>query len=39
MASGDSTTLGVQLEPGHYAIICKITGHHQSGMHAEVNVT
>ncbi len=39
IASGSDTTLSVDLQPGHYVIICNITGHYEAGMHTELTVS
>ena len=35
---GDHPTLTVTLQPGHYVLICNITGHYSQGMHASFTV-
>lgn len=37
--SGDTRTLTVNLDPGHYVIICNLVGHYQQGMYYELTVT
>lgn len=32
-------TLTVDLEAGHYVVICNLPGHYRQGMHAELTVT
>ncbi|HEX9122863.1 MAG TPA: cupredoxin domain-containing protein [Actinomycetota bacterium] len=36
---GDTTTLSVNLEPGHYALICNIKGHYRMGMFGDLEVS
>lgn len=36
--SGETRTLSVNLEPGHYVLICNIVGHYQQGMHVGFTV-
>ncbi|HEX9121738.1 MAG TPA: cupredoxin domain-containing protein [Actinomycetota bacterium] len=36
---GDTTTLSVNLEPGHYALICNIKGHFRMGMFGDLEVS
>ncbi len=36
--AGKTKDLTVDLEPGHYVLICNITGHYQMGMHATLQV-
>jgi uncharacterized cupredoxin-like copper-binding protein len=36
--SGDTRTLSVTLDPGHYVLICNIVGHYQQGMHVGFTV-
>ena len=38
IAGGESKTLEVDLEPGHYALICNLPGHYEPGMHADFEV-
>jgi uncharacterized cupredoxin-like copper-binding protein len=35
---GASSTLTVNLAPGHYAIICNVPGHYAGGMHVDLTV-
>lgn len=35
---GDSATLVVTLEAGHYVLMCNLPGHFHQGMHAELTV-
>jgi uncharacterized cupredoxin-like copper-binding protein len=35
IAVGDTPTLSVDLQAGHYVIICNIPGHYAGGMHAD----
>lgn len=37
--AGDSKTLSVTLEPGHYVLICNIKGHYDKGLHADFDVS
>jgi uncharacterized cupredoxin-like copper-binding protein len=36
---GETQTLTVELEPGHYALICNLKGHVRMGMYADITVT
>ena len=36
---GTSVTLTVNLEAGHYALICNVEGHYTSGMHLDFTVS
>ena len=36
---GETATLNVTLEPGHYVIICNLEGHYRMGMRSEITVT
>lgn len=38
ITSGSSATLAVDLEPGHYVILCNLTGHYAKGMAANFTV-
>lgn len=38
IAAGQSKVLEVDLEPGHYALICNLPGHYQPGMYADFEV-
>jgi uncharacterized cupredoxin-like copper-binding protein len=38
IAAGRSKVLQVDLEPGHYALICNLPGHYQPGMYADFEV-
>jgi uncharacterized cupredoxin-like copper-binding protein len=38
IARGRATTATADLAPGHYVIICNVTGHYQLGMRAELTV-
>ena len=38
ITSGSSATLTVTLEPGHYVILCNLTGHYAKGMAADFTV-
>ena len=38
ITSGSSAELTVDLEPGHYVILCNLTGHYSKGMHADFTV-
>ena len=38
IAGGQSKTLEVDLEPGHYALICNIPGHYEPGMYSDFEV-
>ena len=38
IAAGQSKTLEVDLESGHYALICNLPGHYQPGMYADFEV-
>jgi uncharacterized cupredoxin-like copper-binding protein len=35
---GTTETLQVDLDPGHYVVICNIPGHYAGGMHADLTV-
>jgi uncharacterized cupredoxin-like copper-binding protein len=38
--SGSTATLTIDnLQPGHYVIICNITGHYEKGMHTDFTVS
>lgn len=39
IGAGESKTLTVTLEPGHYVLICNIKGHYQKGLHADFDVS
>lgn len=39
IAPGTSVTLTVNLEAGHYALICNVEGHYTSGMHLDFTVS
>lgn len=39
IAPGTSVTLTVNLEAGHYALICNVEGHYASGMHLDFTVS
>lgn len=39
IAPGSEATLTVTLAPGHYAVICNLPRHYQSGMRADLSVT
>lgn len=36
---GETATLNVTLDPGHYVIICNIKGHYRMGMESELTVS
>ena len=38
ITSGSTATLTVDLEPGHYVILCNLTGHYAKGMAADFTV-
>lgn len=38
IASGQAKVLEVELEPGHYALICNLPGHYEPGMYADFEV-
>jgi uncharacterized cupredoxin-like copper-binding protein len=38
IAPGANKTLEVELEAGHYALICNLPGHYEPGMHADFTV-
>jgi len=38
LAGGDTATLTVDLEPGHYALICNLKGHFRMGMSSDFTV-
>ncbi len=38
IAGGQSKPLEVELEPGHYALICNLPGHYEPGMYADFEV-
>lgn len=38
IASAATPTLSVDLQPGHYVILCNLTGHYGKGMHADFDV-
>jgi uncharacterized cupredoxin-like copper-binding protein len=35
IAPGESKPLNVDLEPGHYVLLCNLPGHYADGMHAD----
>jgi uncharacterized cupredoxin-like copper-binding protein len=35
---GSTKTLTLTLKPGHYALICNLTGHYKAGQHADLTV-
>jgi uncharacterized cupredoxin-like copper-binding protein len=35
---GNSEDLTVNLEPGHYVIMCNVEGHYKQGMHTDLTV-
>lgn len=37
--SGETRTLTLTLDPGHYVLICNLPGHYEQGMHVDFNVT
>ncbi len=39
IAPGTTVTLSVNLEAGHYALICNVEGHYNSGMHLDFTVS
>src|SRR5262245_28319313 len=39
LKAGTARDFTVSLAPGHYVLICNISGHYKSGMHADLNVT
>ena len=38
IGGGQNKVLEVDLEPGHYALICNIPGHYEPGMYADFDV-
>ncbi len=38
VAAGESKSATMDLEPGHYALICNITGHYRMGMFTDFEV-
>jgi uncharacterized cupredoxin-like copper-binding protein len=36
--SGETRTLTLNLDPGHYVLICNLPGHYQQGMHVDFTV-
>lgn len=38
IAPGADASLTLTLEPGHYVLICDVTGHYINGMHTELTV-
>lgn len=36
---GETASLSVTLEPGHYALICNLKGHYRMGMETDLTVT
>jgi uncharacterized cupredoxin-like copper-binding protein len=38
LAVGKSKTITLNLKPGHYALICNLPGHYQSGQHIDFAV-
>jgi uncharacterized cupredoxin-like copper-binding protein len=36
--AGATPSLAVDLQPGHYVILCNLTSHYQKGMHADFDV-
>jgi uncharacterized cupredoxin-like copper-binding protein len=36
--AGESASLTVTLDPGHYVIMCNLPGHFAQGMHVEITV-
>lgn len=38
LAGGDTATLTVELEAGHYALICNLKGHFRMGMYSDFTV-
>jgi uncharacterized cupredoxin-like copper-binding protein len=38
IAPGTNTTLGVNLEPGSYVLVCNLPAHYEAGMHAAFTV-
>jgi len=36
---GQTSTLTLDLKPGHYALICNLPGHYKGGMYADFTVT
>ena len=38
IAAGTATSLAVDLSPGHYILICNVSGHYPSGMHTDFTV-
>ena len=39
IAAGASVTLTVNLDAGHYALICNVEGHYPAGMHLDFTVS
>ena len=38
MEPGTTMTLSLDLAPGHYAVVCNLSGHYAMGMHQDFNV-
>ena len=38
IAAGETATLTVELEPGHYVIVCNLPVHYSKGMRADFDV-
>ncbi len=38
IAAGATPSLAVDLQPGHYVILCNLTSHYQKGMYADFDV-
>jgi uncharacterized cupredoxin-like copper-binding protein len=38
MEPGTTMSLSLDLAPGHYAVVCNLTGHYAMGMHQDFNV-
>jgi uncharacterized cupredoxin-like copper-binding protein len=38
LGAGKSKSLTLNLEKGHYALICNVAGHYKAGMHADFTV-
>ncbi len=39
MDAGSTKTLTINLEPGHYALVCNLPAHYGQGMHTDFTVT
>jgi uncharacterized cupredoxin-like copper-binding protein len=39
LKSGQTKTLTLTLEPGHYSLVCNLPGHYMAGMHADLTIS